>query len=139
LLDDLGLTAAMEWMTEEFQRRTGIACRISIVPGEIVLDPERSTAIFRIFQETLTNIGRHSGATSIDAVLGRKGETITLEVRDNGRGISEEEIQDPRSFGLIGMRERAKYFGGSLTIKGTPRAGTVVTVSLETQSEGARS
>ena len=139
LLDDLGLTAAMEWMTEEFQRRTGIACRISIVPGEIVLDPERSTAIFRIFQETLTNIGRHSGATSIDAVLGRKGEIITLEVRDNGRGISEEEIQDPRSFGLIGMRERAKYFGGSLTIKGTPRTGTVVTVSLEAQSEGARS
>jgi signal transduction histidine kinase len=139
LLDDLGLTAAMEWMSEEFQRRTGIATRIAITPAEIVLDPERSTAIFRIFQETLTNIGRHSGATVIDAVLRRKGETITLEVRDNGRGISEEQAQDPRSFGLIGMRERAKYFGGSLTIKGTPHTGTVVTVTLDAQSEGVHS
>ncbi len=138
LLDDLGLTAAMEWMSEEFQRRTGIVCRISIIPGEIVLDPERSTAIFRIFQETLTNIGRHSHATAIDAVLRRTGDTITLEVRDNGRGISEEQIQDPRSFGLIGMRERAKYFGGNLTIEGTPHTGTIVTVSLEAHPEGAR-
>ena len=138
LLDDLGLTAAMEWMSEEFQRRTGITTRISITPVEIVLDPERSTAIFRIFQETLTNIGRHSGATAIDAALCRKGGTITLEVRDNGRGISEAQVMDPRSFGLIGMRERAKYFGGSLTIKGTPHAGTVVTVSLDAQSEEVR-
>jgi signal transduction histidine kinase len=139
LLDDLGLTAALEWQAEEFHRRTGITCTMSIVPGEIVLDPERSTAIFRIFQETLTNIARHSGATKVDALLRKVGEHITFEVHDNGRGISDEQTQDSRSFGLIGMRERTKYFGGTLTIKGSPDSGTIVTVSLEAHSERDRS
>jgi signal transduction histidine kinase len=139
LLDDLGLPAAMEWMAEEFQHRTGITCTLSIVPAEIALDPDRSTALFRIFQETLTNIGRHSGATTIHAILRGAGDVITLEVRDNGKGISDEQVQDARSFGLIGMRERAKYFGGSLAIAGSPQAGTVVTVTLETHTRGGRS
>ncbi len=130
LLDDLGLTAALEWQSEEFQRRTGIVCNLSIVPNEILLDPERSTALFRILQETLTNIARHSGATRVEVLLRKVGERITFEVRDNGRGISDEQTQDSRSFGLIGMRERAKYFGGDLSIKGSPDSGTVVTVTL---------
>jgi signal transduction histidine kinase len=139
LLDDLGLTAAIEWLSEEFERRTGITCRISIIPNEILLDPERSTAIFRIFQETLTNIARHSGATKIDVLLRRVEENITLEVRDNGCGISDQQTRDSRSFGLIGMRERAKYFGGDLTIAGIPHTGTVVTVTLEAPAEEERS
>ena len=139
LLDDLGLTAAIEWLSEEFERRTGITCRISIIPNEILLDPERSTAIFRIFQETLTNIARHSGATRIDVLLRRVEENITLEVRDNGCGISDQQTRDSRSFGLIGMRERAKYFGGDLTIAGIPHTGTVVTVTLEAPAEEERS
>ncbi len=135
LLDDLGLTAAIEWQSDEFQRRTGIICKTSILPNEILLDPERSTAIFRIFQETLTNIARHSGATRVDVLLRKVGENVTLEVSDNGCGISEEQIRDSRSFGLIGMRERAKYFGGALAMKGNPGSGTVVTVTLEAERE----
>jgi signal transduction histidine kinase len=135
LLDDLGLTAAIEWQSEEFQRRTGIICKTSIIPNEILLEPERSTAIFRIFQETLTNIARHAGATKVDVLLRKVGENVTLEVRDNGCGISEEQIRDSRSFGLIGMRERAKYFGGALVMKGIPGSGTVVTVTLEAPTE----
>jgi signal transduction histidine kinase len=139
LLDDLGLTAAIEWLSEEFQSRTGIVCKLSILPSEILLDPERSTAIFRIFQETLTNVARHSGASRVDVLLRKVGENITLEVRDNGCGISDDQIRDSRSFGLIGMRERAKYFGGTLSMKGAPGSGTVVTVTLETQTGKERS
>lgn len=139
LLDDLGLTAAIEWLSEEFQSRTGIVCKLSIHPSEILLDPERSTAIFRIFQETLTNVARHSGASRVDVLLRKAGENITLEVRDNGCGISDDQIRDSRSFGLIGMRERAKYFGGTLSMKGAPGSGTVVTVTLETQTGKERS
>ena len=139
LLDDLGLTAAIEWQADEFQRRTGIICNLSIIPSEILLEAERSTALFRIFQETLTNIARHSGATRVDVSLRKHGTAISLEVHDNGHGISEEQIKDSRSFGLIGMRERAKYFGGTLTIKGSTDAGTVVTVHLDEHSEKDRS
>jgi len=135
LLDDLGLTAAIEWQTEEFQRRTGIRCDLSISPQEIVLDQERSTAVFRIFQETLTNIARHSGASHVNIYLTDNSDEIELVISDDGCGISAEQIDDSSSFGLIGMRERAHAWGGSLVISGREHEGTVVSVSIPKQQK----
>jgi PAS domain S-box-containing protein len=130
LLDDLGLAAAIEWQAEEFQKRTGIRCKISVDPRDITLDRDRNTAIFRIFQETLTNIARHSEATEVKVNLKQRDGRIELSVRDNGRGITEEELNNPKSFGLIGIRERVKIFDGDSMMKGIPGQGTTVTVRL---------
>ncbi|MFH0991424.1 MAG: sensor histidine kinase [bacterium] len=128
LLDDLGLSAAMEWQANEFQQHTGIVCEIFIDPEEMRVDDDRSTAVFRIFQETLTNVGRHAGATRVSASLIKTDELLELQVRDNGRGITQEQLHDPKSFGLFGIHERARYWGGEAEIKGVPKAGTTVTV-----------
>ncbi len=128
VLDDLGLTAAIEWQTEEFQRHTGIACLSRITPPEITLDTERSTALFRIFQETLTNVARHANATRVNITLTADANGTTLEIADNGCGISDTAVEQPSSFGLMGMRERASYFGGSIRFSGIPGEGTRVTV-----------
>jgi signal transduction histidine kinase len=130
LLDDLGLTAALEWQVDDFRQRTGIECIVSIQPPEIILDPDRSTAIFRIFQETLTNIARHAMATKVNVNLNQLDNLIELCVKDNGRGITQEELGDPKSFGLLGIRERAYYWGGSVDIKGAQNEGTIVIVQL---------
>jgi len=130
LLDDLGLFAAIEWQAEEFQNRTRIKCEVTLVPENIVLDRDRSTAIFRIFQETLTNIARHANATKVSINLKGKGGKLTLKVGDNGRGITEEQIYDSKSFGLIGIRERVAFLGGEVKIKGVRNKGTTITVSI---------
>jgi signal transduction histidine kinase len=130
LLDDLGLSAAVEWQAAEFQKRTGISCEIISDPEDIALSHALSTAVFRVFQEALTNIARHANATEIKVVLRKKPDKIELTVRDNGGGITEKQIFDERSFGLIGMRERVHYFGGNLEILGTLNQGTTVTASI---------
>lgn len=130
LLDDLGLTAAIEWQAGEFRQHTGIPCSLTIVPDEITLDPERSTAIFRIFQETLTNISRHAHASRVTVQFRLDDSGVYLHVSDDGVGIREEQIGDSRSFGLLGMRERAHYWGGSVTIQRAPKRGTLVSVFL---------
>ena len=130
LLDDLGLTAAMDWQSEEFQNRTGIKCELALDPVDIVLDKDCSTAIFRIFQETLTNVARHANATEVKATLKEGADKLVLDVRDNGKGITEKQISYPKSFGLIGMRERVRPWGGNVKIRGTPGRGTTVTVTI---------
>jgi PAS domain S-box-containing protein len=130
LLDDLGLAAAIEWQAEEFQKRTGIQCKITIDPKDITFDRDRNTAIYRIFQETLTNVARHAQATEVDVSLRQRDVQLELIVRDNGRGITEKELDNPRSFGLIGIRERVKIFSGINIIKGIPGKGTTVTVRM---------
>ena len=130
LLDDLGLAAAIEWQAEEFQKRTGIQCKITIDPKDVTFDRDRNTAIYRIFQETLTNIARHAQATEVDVSLRQRDVQLELIVRDNGRGITEKELANPRSFGLIGIRERVKIFSGINIIKGVPGKGTKVTVRM---------
>jgi signal transduction histidine kinase len=128
MLDDLGLEPAIEWQARDFQERTGIQCEF--VSDNINLDQERSTAIFRIFQETLTNVARHAKATRVNIRLKEDTDKIILEVEDNGRGITEQEIYNPRSLGLLGMRERALLFGGEMNIRGGERKGTMVTVCI---------
>jgi len=130
LLDDLGLAAAIEWQAEEFQKRTGIQCKITIDPKDVTFDRDRNTAIYRIFQETLTNVARHAQATEVDVSLRQRDSQLELNVRDNGRGITEKELANPRSFGLIGIRERVKIFSGINIIKGVPGKGTTVTIRM---------
>jgi PAS domain S-box-containing protein len=130
VLDDLGLVAAVEWQAQEFQTRMGIRCRFTSTLENITLDKEQSTAIFRILQETLTNVARHANATRVNITLRKKAGNLILEVRDNGRGITESEISNPRSLGLLGMRERALLLGGNVEISGTPGKGTAVTVQI---------
>ncbi len=130
LLDDLGLAEAIEWQAKEFQNRTGIECKVFVDPNNIMLDKDRSTAIFRVFQEALTNIARHAEATGVNVKLKAKSDELLLEVRDNGKGITSKEIHNPRSFGLIGMRERVNSRGGRIKIKGIKNKGTSVNISI---------
>lgn len=130
ILDHLGLAAAIEWQAREFQNRTGIECQVTCALLHPMLDEELNTAFFRIFQETLTNIARHAEASRIDIFLTQKTGHLILEVCDNGRGITREQIADIRSLGLLGMKERASLLGGFVAISGHPRTGTVVTVNI---------
>ena len=128
ILDDLGLVAAVEWAAEEFAARSGTRLRLDLPREDLVIDQESATAIFRIFQETLTNITRHAEATQVDVRLGEEGDSIVLEVRDNGRGMNEG--LGTGSLGILGMRERALLLGGELTISGATGEGTVVRVRI---------
>jgi PAS domain S-box-containing protein len=129
VLDDLGLVAAVEWAAEEFQARTGIRCQVSMPETNPAIDAERATALFRIFQETLTNIARHAGATRVTIGLSQEDGHLSLEVRDNGRGIGEDQLSASGSLGILGMRERALLLGGEFFI-GNPGSGTTVRVRM---------
>lgn len=130
ILDDLGLVAALEWQAHEFQKRTGVHCEAKSDLKEAILDEDLNTAFFRIFQETLTNISRHANATKVTVQLKKSRGELILEVADNGRGISEAEILNTKSIGLLGMRERAALVGGRVTISGVPGHGTTVRVQI---------
>ena len=136
ILDHLGLLAAVEWAAEDFQARTGIQCQVSIPEMNPAIDPERSTAIFRIFQETLTNIARHAGATHVSIGLSHESGNVSLKVSDNGRGIGADQFFDAGSLGIRGMRERAVLLGGEFTIAGDPENGTTVRVRIPCAGRG---
>ena len=133
ILDHLGLGPAIQWQAGEFQNRTGIQCEV-FLQEDIQLDRDCTTALFRIFQEALTNILRHADATKITASLTENDGTVILEVVDNGKGISEEAIAKPNSFGLLGMRERVYPWSGIVTINGCPNKGTRIEVILQLYS-----
>ncbi|MGB9300815.1 MAG: PAS domain S-box protein, partial [Anaerolineae bacterium] len=120
MMDDLGLVPAMEWQLQEFQKRSGIRCRFTSSLEEVALDAEEATVLFRILQETLTNVARHASATRVEVSLDEEQGYVRLRVQDNGRGITESEADGSRSFGLLGMRERVKLRSGDFHIKGTP-------------------
>ena len=126
LLDDLGLESALEWQAQEFEDHTRIGCCLRWEAGEPDLDRETTTALFRIFQESLTNVARHSEASQVDASLALKEGWLVLTVSDNGRGITAAELADHTSMGLLGMRERARALGGDIDISGEPGRGTTV-------------
>ncbi|MFB0516693.1 MAG: PAS domain S-box protein [Candidatus Neomarinimicrobiota bacterium] len=136
VLDDLGVIAALDWEIAEFFKHTGIRCALKVEPDEFDLDPDRSTAVYRIFQEALTNIARHSRATAVEAILKVSPDRLELEIKDNGIGITEEQIHSPDSFGLIGIRERAMQFGGEARIEGITGEGTSISVALLLDDEG---
>ena len=130
ILDDLGCMAAIEWLAQELQKRTEICCEVSSTFDCDTLDRCRATALFRIVQEALTNICRHAEATQARVSLEASGNTLTVSITDNGKGISETSISDPDSLGLIGMRERARQFGGEVNMTRLAEGGTSVCMSI---------
>jgi signal transduction histidine kinase len=130
ILDDLGLIAAIESQAEQFQNRTGITSYFDSRLDTVTLNRERSTAVFRIFQETLTNILRHANATRVDVAADEQAGEFVLTVRDNGKGITDEAKLQPLSLGLLGMQERAHLIGGTINIRGTEDQGTTVTLRV---------
>ena len=130
ILDDFGLLAALEWQLEEFQKRTGIRSEFVSTLEYVNLDEKRSTAAFRIFQEALTNVARHANATKVTATLYKEADSLVLKVEDNGKGISADDIHNTNSFGLMGMRERALFLGGTVYFSGEPSKGTTVSVQF---------
>jgi PAS domain S-box-containing protein len=130
VLDKLGLVAAIEWQVQEFHNRTGINCTLSPTFEGLNVDGDRSLAIFRILQEALTNVARHANATAVDISLSLDSRNLMLEVRDNGEGISESAVLDPKSLGLLGMKERALAFGGRVNVVGNPGSGTRVILAI---------
>ncbi len=123
---DLGLAAAVEWQVQDFQARSGIQCEVRLLTEEEVA-ANAATAMFRIFQETLTNVARHSQATRAEVVLQKRGDRLVLLIRDNGRGFDQGNPALSKSLGLLGMRERAAILGGRVDIASAPGKGTTVT------------
>ncbi|MBC7962371.1 MAG: HAMP domain-containing protein [Steroidobacteraceae bacterium] len=136
ILDDLGLMAAIEWQAQEFQKRSGIICEVSSSFDCDTLDRCRSTALFRVVQESLTNICRHTEATLARITLEGSGNMLVASVTDNGKGISETRISDPDSLGLIGMRERARLLGGEVNISRLAEGGTSIRMTIPLDERG---
>ena len=130
LLDDLGLSAALEWQADKVQERLGIAIDFVSIPEDITPDETLGITVFRIFQEALTNIARHADANQVEVLLIQKEKRLALTVRDNGCGIGAEQLEDSRSYGLIGMRERAALLDGTLTIHSVKNRGTTIQLSI---------
>jgi PAS domain S-box-containing protein len=130
VLDHLGLVAAIEWQAQEFERRTGVVTAVKVAASGADIDDVRATAVFRMLQETLTNVARHAGATRVDITFTVGEVDLSLVVQDNGRGIAPAEVAGNRSLGLVGLRERAIACGGTLAIDGTAGHGTRVSIRL---------
>jgi signal transduction histidine kinase len=130
VLDSAGLPAALEWQARQFEEQTGVRCRVKSTVREMVLSQDLNTAFFRIFQETLTNVTRHAKATKVGVRFVEMGNFLVLVVKDNGRGISDAEIHNTKSIGLLGMRERAALLGGEVRLRGEPGRGTTVSVRI---------
>lgn len=129
-LDDLGLKAALEWQAQEFETRTRILCRVTLPREPLTLDSERSTAIFRIFQESLTNVARHANASRVQARLEREADQLIFQVRDNGKGFDPEEAKTRKSLGLVGMQERALLLNGELKVESVRGKETTLTMRI---------
>lgn len=130
VLDQLGLTAAIAWQADDFQRRSGIRCQLTLPEEAVRLDRPRSTALFRIFQELLTNVARHANASRVGVAMQSDADRVVLAVEDNGRGIDGAVAFSPKSLGLMGVRERLLPFSGHVDVEGVRGKGTLVRVTL---------
>ena len=131
-LDSFGIVAAIEMEAGEFEQRTGIKCLLSHNDEEMEIDlhPDASIALFRIFQESLTNIMKHAQASEVKILIQNSPQCIELTISDNGRGFSQDARLKPRSFGLRGIQERVAHFGGQVTFSSAPGQGTTVSVNV---------
>jgi signal transduction histidine kinase len=130
VLDVLGIYAAIEWQAEEMKKMTGISCDLMLPSEEVPISEKISTNIFRIVQELFTNITRYAKATSVSLSLNRIDDNLVLNVSDNGVGISQHDISNPTSFGIIGIRERVFSMGGDIKITGSPGSGTSIRITV---------
>jgi PAS domain S-box-containing protein len=130
VLDSLGLVAAVDWAVQQFARRTGIRCEVDLPTEPLWIDADRSIDVFRILQEALTNVARHAGASRVHVCLRATPGELVLEVHDDGRGIRPSEVDGVASFGLLGMRERALFWGGEIGIRAVPQRGTCAAVCI---------
>jgi two-component system sensor histidine kinase UhpB len=133
LLDNLGLSEALREESRRFRERSGVACELELPPEPIKVSPEAATAIFRVFQEALTNIARHAQASQVRISLERRDGQVMLQVTDNGKGIRPEALNDPNSLGLLGMVERALALGGQVAVAPATPQGTLVTLQIPDQ------
>ncbi len=130
MLDDLGLVAACEWLAHNFQQRTGTPCELVLGAGELDLPDPYATAVFRVLQESLTNVAKHAEATQVEVTLERSEATMILTVRDNGRGFTPSGPRKQGSYGLVGLRERAYLLGGDIRVESAPGQGTFIEMRL---------
>jgi signal transduction histidine kinase len=135
---DMGLVSAIEWLCKEFTRQTTIACVLHAQEERIDLDETRAVVIFRIVQESLTNATRYAQASRVDITLGLRCSELGLEVRDNGLGFDLAAAAKRKSFGLLGMRERALALGGHVDIISAPGQGTVIGVTIPLDPDNAK-
>ncbi len=137
LLDDMGIAEAIKWQLMDFGKRTSIEYELTTDLKEVSLGHDLSTTIFRIFQEMLRNIELHAGATRVSVTFSKKQDRIVMEVKDNGVGIAEELIHNPKSYGLSSIRERVFAWDGAVDIGGEPQKGTTITVNLPLKGRNA--
>ena len=135
VLDEFGLIAALECLSEQFQRRTGMRSEFSATSEDVVLEPNVASEMFRLTQEILSNVARHSKASRVEIRIEEQRAGLVLQVRDNGRGITEKEINDEHSLGLLAMRERVLRLDGEFAVVGMADRGTTVTVCIPVKSE----
>jgi PAS domain S-box-containing protein len=127
---DLGILPGVEWLVDEFQKRNGIPCSVRVENGEVDLPEDRGIVLFRILQESLTNIARHADASNVEILLRRDATHIRLDIKDDGKGFDAEAAGKKKTFGLLGMRERVIMLHGQLNISSVPGEGTQVSVSI---------
>ncbi len=130
ILDDFGLLAAMEWQAADFDHRTGIQCRVTSNVKVIGLNGDKASSLFRVFQEALTNVARHSQATKVDVDLKQGRHKLTMKIHDNGIGLDEKKLNGRKSLGILGIRERITLLHGEFIIQGVPGEGTTITISI---------
>jgi signal transduction histidine kinase len=130
ILDHLGLIAAIEWKLDEFRQQTGIQCLLTVPKKNTLINEERDIAVFRILQEALTNIAKHSKATKVTLEVETQANNLTMKITDNGCGMAEAQMHVPGKFGILGMHERARHFGGEVKISSHPQKGTTLTLKM---------
>jgi len=130
ILDDLGLVAALQWQSQEFQKRSGIKIKFDSAESDVTIAKNTAVALFRIYQESLTNVARHAGATKVLATLQQKDDQVVLNIADDGKGFDVKEIGHKKTLGLLGMKERTLMMGGKYDIISLTGKGTIVVVSV---------
>jgi PAS domain S-box-containing protein len=135
MLDDLGLVPTIEWLTHDFSKRTGVAVDLELPAADFEVAPELSTALFRVLQESLTNVARHANASRVGVALSDSQAGVELKVEDNGKGIDPAATPGTKTLGLLGMRERAAMLGGTLVLHSAPGKGTSIVMTLPLQSK----
>ncbi len=138
ILDDLGLTYALDWQCNEFAKRTEIKCSLKLTPQDISISEKISVGLFRVVQESLTNVARHAKATKVEVSLSKTDNKVELKIIDNGIGINEESTKDPKSLGLLGITERVYSINGEVSFSGKKDIGTEVKVVVHLENEGEK-